>query len=168
MPYESWRLIVIEVLIRLPNIDQSIKNWIAQTCGMLKEVFALMCVSIRPDLEVDNVIKIKSRDKAVPHFNDIPLRNFFENKSVNNYTLSSIHGVKGETYDAVLLIVESKTGKTITPTFLNEDDIDQELMRIAYVAMTRPRKLLVVAMPDVKSRTVHPRFPKDKWDYMAM
>ena len=135
---------------------------------MLKEVFALMCVSIRPDLEVANVIKIKSRDKAVPHFKDIPLRNFLENKSVSNYTLSSIHGVKGETYDAIMLIVESKTGKTLTPTFLNEDDIGQELMRIAYVAMTRPRKLLVVAMPDVTNRKTHPRFPKDKWDYVII
>lgn len=168
MPYESWRLIVIEVLVSLPYIDQSIENWIAQTCRTIKEIFAKMHISTRPNIGVADVIKIKSRDKAVPHFKDIPLRNFFENKSKNNYTLSSIHGVKGETYDAIMLIVESKTGKTLTPTFLNEDDIDQELMRIAYVAMTRPRKLLVVAMPDVKSRTTHPRFPKEKWDYVMM
>ena len=61
-----------------------------------------------------------------------------------------------------MLIVEARTGQTLTLTFLNDKDIGQELMRMAYVAMTRPRKLLVVAMPDVKSRTVHPRFPKDK------
>lgn len=165
MPYESWRITFIEVLINLPNIDQSIENWVKQTCGTLKETFTRMLISTRPNMEVADVIKIKSRDKAVPYFKDIPLRNFFENKSRNDYTISSIHGVKGETYDAIMLIVESKTGKTLTPTFLNEDDVDQELMRIPYVAMTRPRKLLMVAMPDVKSRKVHPRFPKDKLNY---
>lgn len=40
-----------------------------------------------------------------------------------------------------------------------------ELMRIAYVAMTRPRKLLVVAMPKNKAKLSN-RFPPDKWDYV--
>jgi ATP-dependent exoDNAse (exonuclease V) beta subunit len=111
-------------------------------------------------------MKIKGWDKKVPHFKDIPLKNYFESKRKDDYTMSSVHGVKGETYDALMLIVEARTGNnTLTPAFLNTGDISQELMRIGYVAMTRPRKLLVVAMPNVKSRTVHPRFPKEKWDY---
>ena len=117
---------------------------------------------------INDVIKIKSRDKSVPYFKNIPLQQYFEVKNQSDYTLSSIHGVKGETYDALILIVESRTGKTITPTLLNDGDLNQELMRIAYVAMTRPRKLLVVAMPNIKSRKVHKRFPPDKWDYESI
>ena len=41
----------------------------------------------------------------------------------------SNHGVKGETYDAVLIYVKSKTGKTLTPKFLMEGDLEDELMR---------------------------------------
>jgi ATP-dependent exoDNAse (exonuclease V) beta subunit len=42
--------------------------------------------------------------------------------------------------------------------------LEKELMRIAYVAMTRPRKLLVVAMPNTNMKE-YIRFPKEKWDY---
>jgi superfamily I DNA/RNA helicase len=168
MPYEDWKSLVIQIIINLPHIDKAIGDWVIQTCKILREVFNRMDISTRLRSEINDCIKIKSRDKKVPHFKKLPLRNFFENRSENRYTLSSIHGVKGETYDALMLIVESRTGNTLTPTFLNEKDIDQELMRVAYVAMTRPRKLLVVAMPLIESRTIYQRFERDKWEYLYL
>lgn len=165
MTYESWRYIVIDVLTKLPAVNQPLEMWIAQIKNVLKSMLAETGFSIYGGRTINDVIKIKSRDQRVPHFKNILLQQYFEVKNQSYYTLSSIHGVKGETYDALMLIVESRTGKTITPTFLNDGDLNQELMRIAYVAMTRPRKLLVVAMPDIKSRKVHKRFSPDKWDY---
>ena len=50
----------------------------------------------------------------------------YENQQT--YPLSN-HGVKVETYDAVLIYVKSKTGKTLTPKFLMEGDLEDELMR---------------------------------------
>ena len=114
---------------------------------------------------IKDIFKIKMRDKSNPEFKDIPLKNFFEKKTSGDYTKSSIHGVKGETYDAVLIYVKSKTGKTLTPKFLMEGDLEDELMRIAYVAMTRPRRLLMIAMPENKKLKEYKRFPVDKWDY---
>ena len=166
MSYQAWRMMVIEVLINLPDANQTLEYWISETKKKLTTLLVKIGTETRSDLTIADAIKIKTRDKATPHFKTIPLKNFFEKKSKTQYTLSSIHGVKGETYDALMLIVESKSGKTLTPTFLNDGEIDHELMRIAYVAMTRPRKLLLVAMPNVKSRTVYPRFPEDKWEYM--
>jgi hypothetical protein len=165
MPYESWRYIVINVLTKLPTINQPLERWIEQMKIVLNNMLAETGFSIYGGRTVNDVIKIKSRDEGIPYFKNIPVKKFFEIKSQSNFTLSSIHGVKGETYDALMLIVESRTGKTVTPAFLNDGDLDQELMRIAYVAMTRPRKLLVVAMPNIKSRKVHKRFPPDMWDY---
>ena len=165
MTYESWRYIVINVLTKLPTVNQPLERWITQIKGILESMLAETGFSIHDGRTINDVIKIKSRDQSVPHFKNILLRHYFEVKNQSNYTLSSIHGVKGETYDALMLIVESRTGRTITPTFLNDGDLNQELMRIAYVAMTRPRKLLVVSMPDIKGRKVHKRFPPDKWDY---
>ena len=46
-----------------------------------------------------------------------------------------------------------------------EGDLGNELMRIAYVAMTRPRRLLMIAMPENKKLKEYKRFPVDKWDY---
>ena len=73
--------------------------------------------------------------------------------------------MKGETYDAVLIYIKSKTGKTLTPKFLMDGDLGDELMRIAYVAMTRPRRLLMIAMPENKKLKQYTRFPKEIWDY---
>lgn len=91
----------------------------------------------------------------------------FEKKSQTDYTYSSVHGVKGETFDALMLLIHGTRGNTLTPSFLVNGNTDTELMRIAYVAMTRPRKLLVIAMP--KSRAdLSTRFPKDKWEYIEL
>lgn len=165
MHYELWRYIVIDVLIKLPAVNQPIEIWVAQMKNVLEGVLTKTGFSTHDGRTVNDIIKIKSRDKRVPHYKNIPLRQYFAVKHQSNYTLSSIHGVKGETYDALMLIVEKRTGKTITPTYLSEGDLNQELMRIAYVAMTRPRKLLVVAMPNIKNRKVYKRFPPDKWEY---
>ena len=114
-----------------------------------------------------DVLKIKSRDTEKPNYKEFPVKVFFEKKIQSEYTKASVHGVKGETYDALLLLIESTRGTTLTPSFLASGDTSKELMRIAYVAMTRPRKLLVVAMP--KSRVdLSKRFPRDKWDYIDL
>ena len=66
-----------------------------------------------------------------------------------------------------MLLVDKTKGNTLTPSFLAKGDTDKELMRIAYVAMTRPRRLLVVALPK-SSADLSVRFPEDKWDYLEI
>ena len=46
-----------------------------------------------------------------------------------------------------------------------EGRLDQELMRLAYVAMTRPKRLLMLAMPDTKGVKECGRFPEELWTY---
>ena len=124
-------------------------------------------VTLRNGMVLTDVLKIKSRDTEKPNYKQFPVKVFFEKKIQSEYTKASVHGVKGETYDALLLLIESTRGITLTPSFLASGDTSKELMRIAYVAMTRPRKLLVVAMP--KSRVdLSKRFPRDKWDYIDL
>ena len=45
-------------------------------------------------------------------------------------------------------------------------NLNTELIRIAYVAMTRPRKLLVVSVP--KTKTTLSRFSTALWDYQEL
>ncbi len=65
---------------------------------------------------------------------------------------STIHGVKGRTFDAVLVYLKSKVkdGKNFI-TYLKDgyllSDEKMEAMRIVYVAITRPRKILMLAVP---------------------
>ena len=88
-------------------------------------------------------------------------------KIVDSYVRSSIHGVKGETFDAVLLCATKCKGNTITRSLLCSGKLDSEMMRTAYVAMTRPRKYLAIAMIMPKRQMdLKERFPQTKWEYI--
>lgn len=162
---DNWKDFIIDVFCGLPNIDLGIAEWVSQLANLYIDILQKYDFKIAEGTNIKDIFKIKMRDKSNPEFKDIPLKNFFEKKTSGDYTKSSIHGVKGETYDAVLIYVKSKTGKTLTPKFLMEGDLEDELMRIAYVAMTRPRRLLMIAMPENKKLKEYKRFPVDKWDY---
>jgi DNA helicase II / ATP-dependent DNA helicase PcrA len=75
-----------------------------------------------------------------------------ENEKVTprNFRLGTVHSVKGETFDATLLILKTKGVGKAYKTILNQDISikDSEELRIAYVGLTRPRKILVLAVPD--------------------
>lgn len=162
---DVWINYIVDILTGAPSIDTSISLWVDEFKVFYNKVIELYKMNIHESKKLDDIFKIKRSDKNVSGFKNIEIRKFFEKRCENNYTRSSIHGVKGETFDAVLLYIKSSKGNTITPTFLENGDLNDELMRIAYVAMTRPRKLLMIAMPEKKGVVEYNRFPKKLWDY---
>lgn len=162
---DTWQDFVIDILIDMPDTETEIGEWVK----IFSNSFCSACVKygyeISTDRKLKDIFKIKQSDKKTSNFKQIPLRKYFEKKTEDKYTRSSIHGVKGESYDAVLIYVKSRTGSTITPKLLMEGALDQELMRLAYVAMTRPRRLLMLAMPDTKGIKVCGRFSETLWSY---
>lgn len=74
-------------------------------------------------------------------------------ESISNerdYYLGTIHSVKGESYDAVLVILNSRfSNEKNYVNMLNDGDSlkNSEGLRVVYVAITRPRKLLRIAVP---------------------
>lgn len=160
-----WFEFIIDLVSDAPCIKMAIGEWVCLYEAHFSKLTSKYGIPIHANKQLSEVIKIKSRDKNVPHFKNIEVLRFFEKKQQNEYTRSSVHGVKGETYDAVLLFINSKTGKTLTPSFLEKGDLNSELMRIAYVAMTRPRRLLMVAMPANVKTKEYQRFPKELWKY---
>ena len=75
--------------------------------------------------------------------------------SQNNYSekirMTTFHDVKGETLDAVL-IVSAKDKKSKGGHFeqwLSQDAYDKEFVRFAYVASSRPKHLLIWAIPKI-------------------
>ena len=127
---------------------------------------------MRNKKDTSDIIKLKTRTKTTSGYSsdflNVPLKTYFEKKSTDDITTSSVHGVKGESFDATLLIVDSTKGKTLTPSTLNSAPLDNELLRIAYVAMTRPRKLLMVSIPKQKSSNKLSRFPPELWEYQEL
>ena len=64
-------------------------------------------------------------------------------------SLGTVHSAKGKTLDAVLLVLKKRAGRGKDYTNLfNCDILQNEELRVLYVAVTRARKLLILAVPD--------------------
>ena len=67
----------------------------------------------------------------------------------------------------LLLALNVKGNNTITRKLLCSGNLDCEMMRTAYVAMTRPRKYLAVAIESPsKISDLDARFPQSRWEYV--
>lgn len=172
MDYALWTKNIILLLSLLPSALFSLREWRQRLTEQIEDMQKQGIISIRNQKNASDIIKLKTRTKIASgyssEFLNTPLKVFFEKKSTDDITISSVHGVKGESFDATLLIVDSTRGKTLTPTSLNSASLDNELLRIAYVAMTRPRKLLVVSVPKQRSANKLNRFPTDLWEYQEL
>ncbi len=164
----TWKDCVIDILNEMPDIETGVAEWVKEYSTVFCSVSGKFGYEISKEKDIKEIFKIKRSDKSNPYFKQIPLKTFFEKKSGNQYTRSSIHGVKGESYDAVLLYIKSQQGDTITPKLLMKGDLGREMMRLAYVAMTRARRLLMVAMPDTKGIKKCPRFSEEIWAYEVL
>lgn len=161
----NWKNFITDLLGDLPDINLGIEIWVKQFIASCSNILKKYQFYILEGFNVKDIFKIKTRDRDNPNFKEIPLKDYFEKKSREDYTRSSIHGVKGESYDAVLIYINKLNGKTLTPKFLMEGDLNKELMRIAYVAMTRASRLLMIAMPENEQLSDCNRFPTDIWEY---
>lgn len=125
----------------LPKTDTTLGNWIEETNRKLTEN------NINFQLTITNV-------GANYTFNQVFL-NESEKISDRNYRLGTVHSVKGETFDATLLILKTKgIGKSYRTILRDTIPISEsEELRIAYVGMTRPRKILVIAVPNEENKS---------------
>lgn len=158
MDETQWKRKIIELCSKLKEKDISLTKWLSETEILLKELLK----EYKELLKVEIKLLIKRSDRKLKDFKTHNIDEFFNINDLK-YVVSTIHGVKGCTFDAVLLIV-NQNGK-MTSNVINLYPLGSEEIRNAYVAMTRPRKLLMVAIPDtVKDKDLR-RFPADLWDY---
>lgn len=131
---------VFEFINSLPKTNTTLGNWITATNKMLTES------KIKFQLSINNV-------GANYTFNQIFL-NESEKITDRNFRLGTVHSVKGETFDAALLILKTKGIGKAYKTILRENISisDSEELRIAYVGMTRPRKILFIAVPNQENK----------------
>jgi superfamily I DNA/RNA helicase len=132
---------VFSFINSLPNTNTTLGNWITATNKALTEN------KINFKLSINNA-------GANYTFNQVFL-NESEKITDRNYRLGTVHSVKGETFDATLLILKTKGIGKAYKTILRENISisDNEELRIAYVGMTRPRKILVIAVPNQENKT---------------
>jgi DNA helicase II / ATP-dependent DNA helicase PcrA len=133
----NWRKRVFKLLSLLPTTNGCVVDWIKSTSIVLCGLGYLSArIAVRPAY-VD--VKIKDIFVSGAELNNFP------------YRMGTIHSVKGETFEAVLLILKNKgVGKYYVSLINDNAKIeDEEELRIVYVGITRPRRILVLAVPEV-------------------
>lgn len=135
--FSVYRERILKVIHLLPKSDIDIISWVND----VNNNFKTHRVNIK--LEIDTAF----RDVTFDQLFETPI----SNKEHLEYKMGTVHTVKGETFDAVLLFLKKKAGqRSHYYTYLkNNTSIEScEELRIVYVAITRPRKLLMLAVSD--------------------
>lgn len=94
--------------------------------------------------------QISSKLKSPSNQGSIPVKEICNNSTIKNiFRTTTIHSVKGETLDAVLLISHKNKASQggHYSHWLREGKFDEEHIRFAYVACSRPKHLLILATP---------------------
>lgn len=134
--FTEHRSIVFEFIKMLPVTDVSLGNWIDAANAAFNNNSVPPC------------LKITYKSKGFT-FNEIFLHEEITTSNLN-YRIGTVHSVKGETFDATLLILKeraSNRGKYSNILANANPPYEHEELRIAYVGITRPRKVLMIAVP---------------------
>lgn len=159
---DIWNKLIRKFYVENPLSDTILDDWIVEVKKVLSDISVKLGISKVTGAE----IKVKTRDTSCPDFRKQPIKNFFIKSISKDYLNSTIHAVKGRTFEGVLLKLE--TNGKLTSNIINKRDIESEEIRTAYVAMTRAKKILMIAIPNtVKERTLV-RFPKSEWDIVKL
>lgn len=134
----------------LPPSDWSLGRWLAAAVEQVRGWAPDTGWDFRGDPTARLKVKAYTaygNDRRFKGFLDWPLTAFFDGPAHPlRTTVDTIHSAKGKTYEAVLLALPARGD--CTPKELAEASPRHECLRTVYVAMTRPRELLVVAVPE--------------------
>jgi len=139
--FKKWRKDIGNIMHNIPETNCKLGEWIEKANTSLK------------DTEILDPLEIKIKGGTYKKiYNNLSFDELFktESKQVKKeeYILGTIHSVKGETFEAVLLILKERTSGGKYIKLLSEDINNCEELRNVYVAITRPKKVLVIAVPE--------------------
>lgn len=150
--------IVFNLLRDLPPFELPIKEWTIKTQAYLKDKLSL---GDEPDFKIRKN-NTRTFNKATL---DNPVAKYFKRFTTeSNIPVTTIHQVKGMTFDSVFLILSSDSrGQNISLNdFVRNDEMPSEKQRLIYVALSRPRTLLCMGVPDsVPDETLREKFGID-------
>lgn len=142
--FVKFKTLVNQFINLLPKTDITLGQWITDSNRAIKQN------NLNFELKINNT-------RSNYSFNQIFL-NEKERIIDRNYRLGTVHSVKGETFDATLLFLKDRCAtntKYSNLLFPNRQLKPKEMeeLRIAYVGITRPRKILVIAVPNEENKT---------------
>jgi len=138
----QWRKEIYELIKLLPETGLQLGEWKEKANVVLRE-----------NQNIVSGFQLKTkRDMGANKYSEMYLRELFAKEesrtNEDKYTIGTIHSVKGETFVAVLLFVGKRGGNSQKYENILKSSIEEnEELRTVYVAITRPRKVLVLAVP---------------------
>ncbi len=137
----NWRKLIHEIVESIPSTSCNVDSWMSSFSPVAQKYF-----------NVNNLRTSIKRDRGHLLIDDIFSRSSIDFKTRDLFVrLGTIHSVKGETFEAMLVVLENKIKNTKYQTILNryqEGNIAEEELRTLYVAITRPRKILMIGVPE--------------------
>jgi DNA helicase-2/ATP-dependent DNA helicase PcrA len=130
---------IFDFLQGMPTIDDTLKNWTEQVTLYIKSKLNRM---------VD--LGLKQKGKA---FYEQNLKTILFPVMTVAYPVSTVHKVKGMTFQSVLLVLseDSKAAKISLSDFTRPAGLPTEKQRMIYVALSRPEFLACIAVPDTST-----------------
>jgi len=128
---------LLTLIKNIPNYDNTLLNWTAELSNHCHHTLGLK--------ELPNFIL---KEGVYRKFHKLAVNELYNSPS-NISTVTSIHKVKGKTFDSVMLVLsKNSSGQNLSISdFSRPDDMPNEKKRLLYVAMSRPRSQLVIGIP---------------------
>lgn len=154
-----WQIGLWRLLKSLPKSNLSLEKWIIET----RKIFNIKWFKDKKwQISSEDIfdLGVKRRGKDNKWALSRPVESFFKKASIiDNVYMGTIHSAKGKTYEAILVVIpEHHAAKGNIKELATVSDGHEEI-RTVYVAMTRPRKLLIIAVPDNTEKENLHRFP---------
>lgn len=140
--FAKWRGELFDLLISLPQTSSAtLGDWATRANDVLKATTEYSDVSI----------EVK-RNSQKCRYRELPFSKVFGRLGLpigmEEPRVQTVHAVKGETLDAVMLVLKKKAARGPYYRNLVKEAISEyEELRIVYVGITRARRVLALAVP---------------------
>jgi len=150
--FSEWRTRAYGVLWLLPDtLHTPLGHWVDEAISKLQSI----------GISKDH-IQIKTTGKHKEYYSQLSITQLLGGggvaKTPGGVLCDTVHAFKGRTLDAVLLVVGKRGGSYAYKKVLNSSLEENEELRIVYVAVTRARKHLWIAVPEDDYSLWHERF----------
>ncbi|MGB7526961.1 UvrD-helicase domain-containing protein [Sphingobacterium cellulitidis] len=155
----AFNSLMMCVLDEIPSLKKTIQEWTTDTEKFLRE-----------KLQLSYDIDFKLRNRNSTYFDKATLSDTVEThfkKSFSSYNIpiTTIHQVKGQSLDSILVFFNERKHKDniIFDNISNEEDtFPDETKRLIYVALSRPKFVLAMAFPkSVSEKKLKEKFGED-------
>lgn len=147
----SVNALLFGVVRNLPSLGFAVNKWTEETQDFLFQ-------SLSDHFTVKSKIDFQLKAGEYKKFYDQSIEEIYGEQVIAEIPISTIHQVKGMTCDTLLLIMSPDSkGANISVKDINQPvDFPSEKQRMIYVAMSRPRHLLAIGVPnDIPEETLY-------------